>query len=195
MYKFDEWLLIKHEKFAQRWQKLWGTDCFFLARLALYISLGFALVFSISENFFTEIHVENRASDAVLMIAILLASSGFQFVSAREKRVKKDQLSGLANVFYNDSEIRLHIGFMALLMSSILSYCIFADLRVNVIFALCGACVPIMHIFEIYFSSCSPLPPSKSKVRKLLESGFEFLRKSLTPKPRRILAPVPIPSR
>jgi len=110
-----------------------------------------------------------------------------------EKEVKKLQLMGLANPFKIDpsgigSRICSLVGpplFIPLSYSTF--YVSYPD--APLIYKIIGMSFGVWFLSDTYFTSCDPLPPAKSRVRRLAEAFIGAIKKSFIPAPQ----PVPIP--
>src|SRR3989338_8471808 len=164
----DTFLLDQVERFSNRWQKLTGLDCFWWSRICqklLYISiLGalFALIFD-------------------------------DYISLTEKEARE----ALAKNAVNPERVRsMAVRLIVVILSVCVQPIIFRLIILHRIQSTPELNIVVFSAFVVftsmtalyYFIACTPLPPAKSKVRKWLESGIEFLRETLTPKPRRKLA-------
>ena len=170
LFQFDSWLLEKIEKFSHGWQKTFGLDCLWLAKLCS----GFVVV-----------------SFLGTYIGIII----YQRISSQENEIRKHRESGYVNPEriqnMHGRILLLCISTMAL-FAGILDYLTSSNQYKFLILVMASVCFTFMPM-AFYFFACSPLPPAKSKVRKWLENTAEFLKGLAAPTPQPV--PIRIPSR
>ena len=181
LHKFDVWLIDKFERFSHKWQRMFGQDCFWWARVALAFSAISLFMYVFSFLSITVAHI-------VLCIVISPLSLGIWYMNIRdaEERVKMSHRVGLSNPLKQTAyQFRI-----ALIVISVFFLCL-AILIGHFLLFLVAASLFITTLD--YFISCDPLPPSKSKVRQKLEAGIKKAKEFLAPEPE--LMPIPVPSR
>ena len=176
LYIFDMWFLNRVEKFSHWWQRMFGQDCFWLARQMVVIS--------IITNFICGLMFMGIALEDILtsILCGLVSLIWLPYIALTESGVRKAQKDFLSNPEKLASKERLN--FVLMLSSTVVL------LVGGISIFLAGF---ILHVPIVYFCACDPLSPSKSKARKRLESAIGAIKDALSPSSRP--EPVPIPSR
>lgn len=162
----DVWLLARFQHFANRFQRVIGLDCFWLCRCS------FALSYILME---VGVLCDTSSPVATSVAYLLLNTFGYavawiplRTAIASVERQVRDGMSA------NPLELRARaVRQMLLCFESILT--LQSAVRSDYLFLL----HIISFIAVFYFASCTPLPPSKSTVRKLLEKGLAALSGAL----------------
>ncbi len=166
---FDAWFLDKCEKFSHRTQRILGLTCFDLAR----ICLGIGLTVCMPVFFF----VQKEFLVWGLPVSALTVFHFFETYSI-EKITLKYSLHGLANPYKKRMSLRI----TAYSSGAILIYCV--SLFASLFFIIPYSGLLFLYVCYLYFLSCDPLPPAKSKVRALIEKIRESLRPAPIPAPQ-----------
>lgn len=186
------------EPIQQKFQRLTGKNCFFLARMfagvqgALWILI--AILFFVHNG--VEIHPQSYILVGILnflfvfmlLIQIINITLTMMFLKVIEEDPNKIIKKGLCNplrllLFKKRIEkifsLFLNTTFFLILVG--LQY-IFSK------FGICYTLILLFRIIEIYFISCTPLPPETSKVKQWLKNMKESLSNVFVPEP--VCAPV-----
>lgn len=172
MLAFDQWILDKCEKFSHQTQRIFGLTCFSLARVCLGIApivYAFPFVFGESNFWFFVM-----AFSGGLILSALYLPATYRY----EKKVFELSLHGLANPFRSYLRLKRFIIFLA----GNLTMALFPIQDVS--FVLSFEVWLLALIVHLYFLSCGPLPPGKSKVRALIEKIRESLSPTEIPTPQ-----------
>ena len=177
---FDLWLLDCLEKFAQKTQRNIGIDCFLWARISIIL-----FAFFIACNaFFVQYYsypLKEWWISSLLLVFLSVAPIMWSTISPTEQRAKELSLRGLSNPCKLWSDCRLLYIFGAFLISLpclVLSNTATERTAVFVWLGILGSC---MFPLWLYFVSCDPLPPAKSRVREWLESTVKSAKEFLAP--------------
>lgn len=191
--KFDTWLLNKFEKFTQWWQRTFGQNCFWWAKFFDFV--GFILLILC--------FIETSRFYSLKLIPLILATGLYAFGSLTfflifipiyEHRITSNHTSGLANplkVVFSDVRVMLNLYYLVMnvyvLWAGAGGYSYYWTFFLFVVGLL------FFPIAVLYFVSCDPLPPCKSRVRQFADSVIEKIKEILSPP----LAPIPVrvPSR
>ena len=181
---FDTWFLDTCEHFSHRWQKTFGQDCFWLAKVTLLISLTGQITFTGIKVWYGFIF-----SLGSIFGLIFAYPMWFLLIKTREKITLRLQKNGTANP-EKLNRIRLPmlififfmIGFLTFTTRIAYPQIAMKWLAVNIIAWL---------LFSLadYLSSCNPLPPGRAKIKE----WYEAFKHSLVPATPE-LAPIKIPS-
>lgn len=190
---FDQRLLDKFERFSHWWQKTFGQDCFWLARMAAILFSLSLLVFVISEIWWRK--PNGKIGAELWLLEWIPGYLLFSWIEQVDKKVHKMHIRSLANQLKMELiYIRIFLLFTVPIYIAATFYVLSTTAPyVPIIYRLIGAHFYLWLIPTFYFISCDPLPPAKSKVRKWLESFTTAIKRffALPPQP----APVRIPSR
>ena len=190
MINFDLWSLNRLEKFAQKTQRDIGIDCFLWAKICVIL---FALLISCNA-FFVQYYsypLKGWWVSSVLFFFLFVALTMWNVTSLTERTIKNAFSHGLGNFLKLQSEYRFLYIFGDFIIS-ILCW-IFSDIIIErtAIFAWLGISGSCMFPLWLYFVSCDPLPPAKSRVREWLESVAKSAKEFLAPMPAPIPATTP----
>jgi hypothetical protein len=197
--KIDNFLLDDiHEPIQQKFQRLTGKNCFFLARIFLETQgilwiLIVVLFFEYGgvkiqpQSFFLEMML-NLAFSFIFFREIEIISIKMSILRIYEtdfnKILKKDLYNPLRLTLFKPRIKKIFYLFLKTTICLIL----FGQ---QFIFSKAGVCyilILFFRIIEIYFTSCTPLPPGTSKVRQWIKNMKESLSNVFVPEPA--LAPV-----
>ena len=188
MINFDLWSLNRLEKFAQKTQRDIGIDCFLWAKICVIL---FALLISCNA-FFVQYYsypLKGWWVSSLLFFFLFVALTMWNVTSLVVERAVKDASSrGLSNPLKLRSEYRFLYIFGAFLVS--LLCWVFSNIATErtASFAWLGILGSLMFPLWLYFVSCDPLPPAKSRVREWLESVAKSAKEFLAPTPE----PIPV---
>jgi len=162
----DQWILDKYERFGYWFQKMFGLDCFFLARACCVFGYILIACWAYADKGYLS-----------LVLAVVLGIPpflvGFLITTKIEQIVKKEAASGFSN-FLKTKGNTLRVPW--LFIFAVLS---FIDIgRARYSFWMSGWETVLISL--MYFMSCDPMTPTKSKVRKALEK----LRERFSPAPQ-----------
>ncbi len=179
----DIWLLSASQRFSEKFQRLTGKTCFFLAKIFYLIQIIITVLFLLFVYL-----AYPPVVWAVLSIPALF------FVRSRSRRVKETEKE---ERFFFKKGLGHGNAYCLLLLprrlSTSLTFLFFILLDVGRFnyFNLSLDVGILCEAVALYFRSCTPLPPSKSKVRKWLETAKEKIKGALDPAPE----PAPNPVR
>ncbi len=148
----DLLVLEKFERFADRFQIWTGKDCFFLAKSFLFLNMFLLL--------FRAVFIDrvNIASFLALFFLIILIMYFYLVLIELSKNEAYESLkNGLHNPF-KVSGFFLRVGHLIFLIF-FLAFSKYASLFFFLFY--------IFLVAEVYFASCTPLPPRKSKLRRI----------------------------
>ncbi len=182
LYKFDTFLVNKYQKISDKFQENFGKDNFFLAKVFLTTSIVLSTLSSMIKIYNGKDAQTNLLSTGLLIVFLNLFSFlvVYFFIEINKKIVSS---------FENPLKIalrnfRLIIIALELVMHStdiIKTFESFFVIKKD--FLISVSYLQVSHIMAyislLYFVSCTPKPPSKSKVKILLEK----LVSALEPKP------------
>lgn len=154
----DAWLLNQHERFSHWTQKMFGIDCFMLAKLCVSGSLLSCIAYAMGEYFFPYFPMSpsEYRSPLFLIGCIVLAIGGYQAALAIEKGVK----GGLANKAKRSDHNRLGFTAVIFVLTAFHQYLLYyPNLHTSLLFSFFGIVFTLWHIPVIYFVSCDPLSP------------------------------------
>lgn len=168
-FTIDVWLLEKCERFSHWWQRLFGNDCFWLARMCtIFYALSILLC---------EVGALWQEHITAVMLPWLLLVSPFTYkrVCKIEELVLRMQDRGLANPFkIMGQELRVKSFILAVAAEGgFLLIFIGVAPHLSFVFSLVGLGIFCWYILLNYFVSCDPLPPAKSKIGEWMESWSE----------------------
>lgn len=166
LYIPDVWLFARFEKFAHRWQRLTGLTCFWLFRCSFALSYVAMCADTLSG---VSSYADGRIVYVVMnTIAYAVVWVRFRIVITYVERTLK------AGATRNPVEsVGRPIRSSLLIVES---FMMLSALELSQgMFALHIICF----VSALYFVSCTPLPPSKSTVRKLVEKGLAALSGAL----------------
>lgn len=172
MFAFDQWILDTCEKFSHRTQRTFGLTCFSLARGCLGVApivYAFPLIFDES-NFWLFV--------MMFFSGLILSALYLPVTYIYEKKVFEFSLHGLANPFRSYLRLRRFIIFL----TGNLTMAFFPMQNVSFVLSLEAWLLAL--IVHLYFLSCDPLPPAKSKVRAFIEKIRESLSPTEIPTPQ-----------
>lgn len=187
MWNFDQWILGGFEKFSHWTQRWFGFDNFYWAKLSNLI-VALIVLLAVYLSYFESIEIKNR--DALLffqgLILIATIISYFKTVNC-EKNVSTSE-TGFENSLKIDKEYFLERVLCALAIFFISAanwerYLIGKSITLGI----CLVFEAMFNMFWNYFTYCSPLPPSESKMKRLLKKGIRKATEAFYP------APVPAP--
>ena len=94
------------------------------------------------------------------------------------------------NVYRVSEKRRRKIAFFCaiLIVLLVIRLNIFVKEVIDIIYILALVSWPVLDLAHLYFSACTPMPPSKSKVRRWYEGVITRISDSLAPTPE----PIPI---
>ena len=157
---FDQFLIeVIFERFAHWFQRLTGKTCFWMARFSmcvLFVTIGIDIGVSLCQY---------KAAD--LLMNVIVGGFLISVIPGAIQKVERKVVPGVRNY--------LAIATWPVLIRS---YSVIT-LMLNLIFfpALqkppTGQVGYLALIMTIYFMSCTPLPPGKSKIKKWLESASQ----------------------
>ncbi|KKU51978.1 MAG: hypothetical protein A3H69_02900 [Candidatus Sungbacteria bacterium RIFCSPLOWO2_02_FULL_47_9] len=189
MHAFGLWVIERFEKFSHKFQKMFGRDCFWLARacLASYV-LGCAfgtVMLLLYEHFAAALGL------VVLNLPIALGVPGYlKDIKNREDEVWRKP--GLANILKLRAEFcTMLIGCSLLVCSTSFLFYRFTAPRVWSPYFLILSCNFMLVLFMMIFRCCDPMPPAKSMFEKFKNTSIERIKElsvsgSLQPAPVRI---------
>ena len=176
---FDMAIINRLERFTHLTQRSFGLDCFWFARLS--VLLGTVLLILKPTDFYQV---------AILKISLPLALIAWLYhIQIVEKETKRCIEKGLTNPRKKDIFWRMFVCAWVLIHLCFY-FSSFSEKWPSLIMFITNITIDFLLISIPYFESCDPLPPSKSRVRKLLEKGTASFRKIFTPTP----APQPTPA-
>lgn len=188
-------IIDKFEKFSHWWQKLTGFDCFWLARLCLFLFAG-SIIFPLSISAFYELpHNDNWYVLLVFIVFLALVPKFMGSIKRDEERLKNAAGERTANI----NKLVCPDICCFLLFYAIISFCINSWSYGMFLKSTPAVVITIMSTkwiwisFSLFFRSCDPLTLDKSKVRQWLEKFAEAVKGIFTPIPEPV--PVRIPSR
>jgi magnesium-transporting ATPase (P-type) len=174
----DAFILEKiFQRFSNLFQRMTGKNCFFLAKTFFILAstlFGLALII-----FFT------LYRDTGLLFSLTFASGVWVFMGeANALGRKENDISDNPKCYMNEAAETGFIPRMIYWVCLLFSFCLtIATKECKVSFAAM-AIAYIFGVIAIYFASCTPLPPGKSLIKKLIESvGKLFSKKSFVPCP------------
>ncbi len=174
--KFDDWIfdnkLFGFQSNSNRFQELTGLTCFWLAKWSIIVWCFAMLLMDILNGSFF------RFPDNLFDFFIFAVSVGV--VCSLEYKDKNWTHNGLMN------ESRPNNILERVLFTTVLTF--FVLLWITGFVSLLGAVVSVLTIAYFYFSACTPLPPSKSKVQIWYEKQLASLDKCATPAPESLPA-------
>lgn len=173
--KIDDVLIdYGFQKFAHWFQRLTGKTCFFLGKWMFALS---SATLTVQSTVFLFTSSRKWESFLTLFLALMHGLLVWR-LETKERSWEK----GPKEFLNEDRAIFLHVRvlcFMAMVplnVWQVLSFTIGGD----VIDGL-EALWTFLYVSGLYFSACTPLPPSKSKIRKLWESALASLDNALSP--------------
>jgi len=171
--KFDLLLLqYGFERLAHVWQKWFGQDCFFLARIA-------AILFGVAYAWLLPFLA------GIITMCLVIASTLY-CINIDERRTRHAMGRGCENPSKVDGQFLRY--FFLIVAAPLFIACLVLRFPVTVLL------VVLFWISELYFSHCTPLPPAKSKVRQFLEQGSQKIKEFFSPAPEPAPVPIPVPS-
>lgn len=175
----DSFLMNYAQKFSEKFQKLTGRTCFFLASMCLAVdaAIGFFRLFIIHKDLERIIILFTS-----LIILVLAVIEYFE-----DKSFNRKKFDGYVNhLIIAGRSLRFFC------LSMCLIFCLVAiiskDYSVNNLLRDSGF---VAFTLATYFGSCTPLPPKKSKIREWLEAGQKAFSEVFAP----ALKPVQVPIR
>lgn len=201
--EFDSWIIARVENFCQWWQKNISGEqnCFWWAKQKLFFFTCYNIL-SVTTIVWCENppgrellkfvdHIFFGETVSIFLIPVLC----YKLIKEGEEATKRMQLKGLANIY------KLTLLFprlsclllISILISVKLPILIQITTRTPLLLLLGNILYPLSVVVVAYFSSCNPLPPSKSKVSQWLKNFIEGVRGIFIPSPPPV--PIPVPSK
>ena len=169
---------------SNKFQRLTGRTCFFLAKTFFSLSCGSVIAMVIFHS-----NLIITSYFPLFLIMVLLAGILLILLNRKIKKIPSDMdffLSGQANLYRIDPAAFMARCANTLVMIFFIALDIYLYrkmIRVNIYFDVYLVVLWIAH----YLLACTPLPPQKSWVRKLLEK-FKLAEKGIT-------SPVAVPAK
>lgn len=170
----DGWVLDRCEQFSHWFQQLTGVTCFWLGKLCavasflLYTLVAIQMLHSGFSTFSQFICEE--------LLALIFAVALFIICVLEESNFSR------GSEFCNP--LRVHAGFVFVRTIGVINTVLIAVLAFSLIFLAIAELITVLVFFVqatmtlgIYFASCTPLPPQKSKLREWLEQAKMWWQK------------------
>lgn len=174
--KIDDWMINNvFQKFAHWTQRTFGINNFIWARMLDFVWLSIAIyqdIFSVYWLFFVCIHF-------LLFLIFYVHILGAECICAKENNGTR---------YLNPARMSDLFACCRLWMVSIVPFAVLKIFSKG-LYESGDDIKYISFVLYFYFVACIPLPPCKSKIRKMTEKLAEMLKSAFAPTP----APVPIP--
>lgn len=165
--KLDADLLELCQKFSDKIQILSGVDCLKQGLAAHAISSLLMAWLT-----FKALSFSNRLTPAVIVLSAALITlfyyTGYLMYETTKRRIDNQAEEGLRNVNY----INYYPGRRDCWVLFLLFFLIAVGYNIDTLNKLCVFCFGVSFVSFEYLLSCTPFPPGKSKIRKLLETLF-----------------------
>lgn len=183
MFKIDALIQSVFQKISDRFTVLTGLTKFKLEKGALIVYLMSFWVGALSGEF----------NPAAIVTDLFVTLTSIPLIYAIGKNEARFLAKGeLVRSVWHDTHMRIFF-FLLWVFGIPLCLLLFPQKNDEQFIVPAIIATVISFIVWMYFSICTPKPPTKSKVRELLEKGLKFLKEvrgKLQPTP----TPVPVPS-
>jgi hypothetical protein len=172
------------QKISDKWQKLAGKNCFWLAKMfCIFAVCSFIVTFYVGFSTFSSPYVKGSFI-VVMFLEGIGGTLRIFLLGIKEKMAEKNSSD---KIFYNTKREN---GRTSRLLDVVVNiwFVILATATHDIVMVLFATSFVLSCITE-YFESCMPLPPHKSKIRQWIEKGKDVFNKILVP----ISNPAPIP--
>ena len=165
--KLDTDLLDLFQKFSDKIQIFSGIDCLKQGLISHSASSLLMAWFMLEALSFRKLLTPSLIVNSAVLV-FLFFSVGYLMYEITKRIIDNQTEEGLRNVNYID----YYPGRKGFWMLFPLFFLMAVGYDISALNKLCVFCFGVFSVSFVYLLSCTPLPPGKSKIKKLIESLF-----------------------